>query len=172
MKRDDVFRCYCLGFIKATPCHIHFAFLELGHSLNEHHPQYSNSIIVIRFKCFPCTFTCLFNVALCPKLGLLSTFFNALCKVFFNFLFVANIILVVALSIISMWFYAKGKLYSLSNLFFCNPFVFFLMMWDNLLCAIIFHWFILLIICFCPSVSSVEFSSSGSSSIFQFEFLM
>ncbi len=42
-------QCYCLGFTKATPHHIHFAFLELGPSLNDHHPQYFNSIIVVRF---------------------------------------------------------------------------------------------------------------------------
>jgi hypothetical protein len=91
------------------------------------------------------------------------------CLVFF---FAANTILVVALSTISMRFYVRGKLYSFSNLVFCNLFAFFLMMWNNLLCAIISRWFILLIICFHPSVSSVEFFSSNSSSISQFEFLM
>jgi hypothetical protein len=53
---------------------------------------------------------CLFNVVLCPMLGLLSIFSNALCMVVFNFLFVTSTI-IVALSVISMRFYVKGKLY-------------------------------------------------------------
>jgi hypothetical protein len=40
------------------------------------------------------------------------------------------------------------------------------------LCAIVTRQFILLIVCFYPSVFLVEFSSSNSSSISQFEFLM
>jgi hypothetical protein len=35
-----------------------------------------------------------------------------------------------------------------------------------------FCHFILLIVCFCPSMSRIGFSSSNSSSIFQFKFLM
>jgi len=114
---------------------------------------------------------CLFNVVLCLMLGLLSIFFNALCRVMFNFLFTANIILVVTLSIISMRFYVRGKLYPLSNLIIYNPFALFPVTWDNLLCTIVSCRFILLIICFCPSISRVEFSSSNSSSLSQFEFL-
>jgi hypothetical protein len=79
---------------------------------------------------------CLFNVVPCPMLGLLSIFFNALCSLMFCFLFVANTILVVTLSTISMKFYARGKLYSFSNLILYNPF--FLMMWDNLLALLFF----------------------------------
>jgi len=45
---------------------------------------------------FPYTFMCLFNVILCPMLGLLLIFFNELCRVMFNFPFVANTNLVVA----------------------------------------------------------------------------
>jgi hypothetical protein len=115
---------------------------------------------------------CLFNAILCPMLGLLSTFFNALCRVMFYFLFATNTILVVALSNISMRFYVRGKLYAFFNLVLCNPFAFCLVTWDNLLCTIVTHRFILLIVCFCPSISRVEFSNSNSSSISQFKFLM
>jgi hypothetical protein len=40
-------------------------------------------------------------------LGLLSIFFNALCRVMFSFLFVDDTILVVALLVISTRFYAR-----------------------------------------------------------------
>jgi hypothetical protein len=54
---------------------------------------------------------CLFNVVLCPILGLLLIFFNALCRVIFSSLFVISTILVITLSTILMRFYARGKLY-------------------------------------------------------------
>jgi hypothetical protein len=115
---------------------------------------------------------CLSNVILCLMLGLLSIFFNALCKVMFSFLFATSTILIVALSAISMRCYAKGKLYPFSNLVLCNPFVFFPMTWDNIFCAIVSCHFILLIICFCPFVFHGEFFNFSSSSIYLFEFLM
>jgi hypothetical protein len=90
---------------------------------------------------------CIFNVVLCPMLGLLSIFFDALYKVLFSFLFVA-ITIIVALSVISMKFYAKGKLYPFSNLVRCNPFALFFVMCDNVLWIIIFCHFILLIVYF------------------------
>jgi len=90
-------------------------------------------------------------------LGLLSIFLNGLCWVMFNFLSTANIIFVVTLLTISIRFYEKGKLYMLSNLVLCNLFAFFLVTWDNFFCDIIFHQFILLILCFCPFVSRNEF---------------
>jgi hypothetical protein len=68
---------------------------------------------------------------------IIVNFFNALCRVMFSFLFVANTIFVVTLSTISMRFYARGKLYPLSNLVIYNPFAFFPMTWDNL-CALLF----------------------------------
>jgi ABC-type transport system involved in cytochrome c biogenesis permease component len=105
-------------------------------------------------------------------LGLLSIFFNALCRVMFSFIFAANTIVVATLLTILMKFYVRRKLYPFSNLILCNPFAFFLMTWDNLLCAIVTRQFILLIVCFYPFVFPVEFSSSNSSSTSQFEFLM
>jgi hypothetical protein len=89
-----------------------------------------------------------FNVILCQMLGLLLIFFNALCRVMFSFLFVTNTIFVVTLSTTSMRFYTRGKLYLFSNLVIYNPFAFFPMTWDNLLCFIVSHQFILLIIFF------------------------
>jgi hypothetical protein len=65
LKSDGVFQCYCLGFTKATLWHICFAFLELGPSLNEHHPQYFGSIIVVRFNvsfAHLCAFSMLYYV--------------------------------------------------------------------------------------------------------------
>jgi hypothetical protein len=90
----------------------------------------------------------------------------------FIFLFAANTILVVTLLVISMRFYARGKLYPFSNLILCNPLVFFPMMSDNLLCIIVICQFILLIVCFYPYVFRIEYSSFSSSSISQFEFFM
>jgi hypothetical protein len=113
---------------------------------------------------------CLFNVILYPMLGLLLILFNALCTVMFKFLFVTITILVVALWIILMRFYVKGKLYPFSNLILCNPFAFFPMTWNNLLCVIVTHQFIILVACFNPCVSHVEFSSSSSSSIYQLSY--
>jgi hypothetical protein len=107
---------------------------------------------------------------LSPMLGLLSIFFNALYRVLFSFSSTTNTIFVVALSIILMRFYAKGKLYMFSNLILCNPF--FLVMLDNLSCVIISHHFILLIIWFFPSMPRGEFFNFNSSSISQFELLM
>jgi hypothetical protein len=80
---------------------------------------------------------CLFNVVSCPMLGLLSIFFDVLYKVLFSFLLVPITILI-ALSFISMKFYAKGKLYSFSNLVHYNRFALFFVMWDNVLCIIFF----------------------------------
>jgi hypothetical protein len=116
---------------------------------------------------------CLLNVVLCPMLGLLSIFFNPLCRVMFSFLFATSTTLVVVLSVvISMRFYARGKLYLFSNLVIYNPLAFFPMTLDNLLCIIVIRRFILLIVCFFPFVSSIELSNCNSSSISQFEFLM
>jgi len=64
----------------------------------------------------------------------------------------------------------QEKLYSFSNLIIYNPF--FHVMQDNLYCAIVFCHYILLIVCFCPSMSCSELFSFNSSSISQFEFLM
>jgi hypothetical protein len=113
---------------------------------------------------------CLFNVVLCSMLGLLSIFFNALWREMSSFLSATNTIFIVVLLVILMKFYARGKLYSFSNLVLCNPC--FPMMWDNLSCAIVSRCFIFLIVCFCPFVFHNEFSNFSSSSFSQFELLM
>jgi hypothetical protein len=102
---------------------------------------------------------------------LLSINFNALCRVMYSFFFRQYYFYCYIVSYIDE-IYVRGKVYLFSNLVFYNPFAFFPVMWDYFLCAIVTHRFTLLIICFCPSISHIEFSSSNSSYISQFEFLM
>jgi hypothetical protein len=113
---------------------------------------------------------CLFNVILCLMLEFLSIFFYALQTKMLSFLYVANNILVVSLSTILMGFYGREELHPFSNFVIYNPC--FPLMWDNLYCTIVSRRFILLIVCFCPSVSRGDFSNFNSSSISQFDFLM
>jgi hypothetical protein len=62
LNADGVFPCYYLGLIKTTLWHIHSMFQKSNPALNEHDPQYSNSIIVVRFI-VSCAHLCAFSMS-------------------------------------------------------------------------------------------------------------
>jgi len=120
---------------------------------------------------FPLHIYCFFNVILCPMLILLSIISNALCRVIFNSLFAVNAIFVHCQLYQWNFMWEENSIY-FTNLVLYNPFTFILMTRDNLLCTVVTCRFILPIVCLCFSTSYVEFSSSCSLFISQFEFLM
>jgi hypothetical protein len=85
----------------------------------------------------------------------------------FLFLFLPPILLVVILN-----FMQKEKYIHFTNLVLHNPFKYFLVIGDYLFYLIVTHPCILLIVCFCTSMSCIKFSSSSSSFCLQIKFLM
>jgi hypothetical protein len=90
-------------------------------------------------------------------LGLLLIFFNDLYMVIFIFLFVANTDLVVTLLIKSFKFMRGEKYIHFANLVFYNLFTLFSMIRDYLWHPIVTRPCILLIICFCASIFTLNF---------------
>ncbi len=65
LKRYDEFQCYCLGLLK-QPYAIFALHSQNCLSLNEHHPQCSSSLIVVRFT-IALAHLCAFSMFCCVQ---------------------------------------------------------------------------------------------------------